>query len=253
MSESGPGKVYLFNDFFNGINQAGVADNSTTPGTMDLGDFQFFGDGTIEIDAGAIPQDMLSGVVRLTTTNVDKNSAVIGTPKSWDVGLMGTLVFEARVQMNNLATKTVFFGLSDVVTNTISLEDDILSDDGATTLTLTASDLVGFYFSAELTATTSWHTVFNGGSATGVTDSTAIVQTPVAVAAEWQVLRFEIDTNGTVRWYINDMGTPVRTTTGAVSTTTDMGLLLMVEAKGNFIEELDVDYLLAKGNRDWTV
>ena len=79
---------------------------------------------------------------------------------------------------------------------------------------------------------------------------TAIDADDDAVAAEWQVLRLEIDTNGTARWYID--GVLKQTKTGAVSTTTVMGVCLGVEAKGAAIENLDVDYLLVQANRDWT-
>jgi len=38
-----------------------------------------------------------------------------------------------------------------------------------------------------------------------------------------------------------------------VSTSTDLAVLLMVEAKGAAIEAMDVDYVLIESNRDWTV
>ena len=70
------------------------------------------------------------------------------------------------------------------------------------------------------------------------------------MAGEWQQLRLEIDPNGTARWYID--GELLWTQAGAVSTTTDLGVILGVEAKGNAVEEMDVDYLLVTANRDWT-
>ena len=65
------------------------------------------------------------------------------------------------------------------------------------------------------------------------------------------MLRLEIDTNGTARWYID--GVLKQTVVGAVSTSVDLALLLGVETKGNAIETMDVDYLLLQANRDWTV
>ena len=44
-----------------------------------------------------------------------------------------------------------------------------------------------------------------------------------------------------------------KTVVGAVSLTTDLGLVVGVEAKGAAIETLDVDYILLKLNRDWNV
>jgi len=93
--------------------------------------------------------------------------------------------------------------------------------------------------------------VYNGGTTTGETTSTSVDADDDAVAGEWQVLRLEIDTNGTARWYID--GVLKQTKTGAASTSVNMALILGVEAKGAAIENLDVDYLLVQANRDWTV
>jgi hypothetical protein len=245
MPQSDRGRIELFNDFFTGIDISGVADNSTTRTFYNLGDFRLFGDGVSEIDSGA-----LSGVVRLTTTNEDKHGAVLGTELAFDVGLMGTIVVEARVRFNNLDTKDAFIGLSDTVGDDLAFEDDMISG-SSTTITLTASDLCGFYLCAELTDDEDWHMVYNGGSTTGETDSTAIDADDDAVEGEWQVLRLEIDTNGTARWYID--GVLKQTKTGAVSTSNDMGVVCGVQAKGAAIEQMDVDYLLVQANRDWTV
>ena len=122
---------------------------------------------------------------------------------------------------------------------------------GTATLTLTASDICGFFLSAELTDDEDWHMVYNGGTTTGETVSTSVDADDDAVAGEWQVLRLEIDTNGTARWYID--GVLKQTKTGAASTSVNMALILGVEAKGAAIENLDVDYLLVQANRDWTV
>ena len=42
-----------------------------------------------------------------------------------------------------------------------------------------------------------------------------------------------------------------KTVAGAASTSVNLGLCVGVEAKGNAIETLDVDYILVKANRDW--
>ena len=122
---------------------------------------------------------------------------------------------------------------------------------GATaTITLTASDICGFLLSAELSDDEDWHMVYNGGTTTGETTSTSIDADDDAVAGEWQVLRLEIDNNGTARWYID--GALKQTVKGAASTTVDLALALAVEAKTASIEKLDVDYLSVRANRDWT-
>jgi len=245
MAQSDRGKIELFYDFFSEDNIANTAE------TRQLGPFIVGGQGNAEVDAG-VPSisGVLSGAGRITTTNEDNHTTLVGTNIAFDVGLMGPIVAEARVQLDNLDTKEVFFGFTDIDPDTLSIETDVMT--GATaTLTLTASDICGFFLSAELTDDEDWHGVYNGGTTTGETTSTSVDLDDDAVAGEWQVLRLEIDNNGTARWYID--GALKQTVKGAVSTSTDLALILGVEAKGAAIENLDVDYLLVQANRDWTV
>ena len=161
---------------------------------------------------------------------------------------MSPFVMEFRVRFTDLDTKTFYVGLTDVNDDTAILEGGNLH--GATaTLTLTASDLCGFYLSAELTEDEMWHCVYNGGSTTGATASANVQSGVDAVAGEWDILRLEVDPNGTARWFIN--GVLKQTVAGAVSTTTDLAVICMVEAKGAAIETVDVDYGMVKANRDW--
>ena len=248
MPQGERGQIELFEDFYTEDNVAETAE------TRNFGDFIIGGQGNAEVDSGVISlatSPNLGGVGRLTTTDEVDHTLLVGTNIGWDVGLMGTITAECRIQFNNLATKDAFFGFCDIEPNTLSIQTDIIANDGGTTLTLTASDILGFYLSAELTDNADWHTVYNGGGTTGVTDATLLDINDDAVAGEWQILRLELDPNGTVRWYVNEM--LVRTVSGAVSTTTDLSFLLGVEAKEAAIEELDCDYLLVRAFRDWTI
>jgi hypothetical protein len=150
--------------------------------------------------------------------------------------------------MENLDTKEVFIGFSDIAPETLSIETDVLT--GATaTITNTASDFVGFFLSAELSDDEDWHAVYNGGTASAVTTSTSLDLDDDAVAGEWQILKLEVAPNGDTRWYVD--GDLKKTVAGAASTSVNLGLCVGVEAKGNAIETLDVDYILVKANRDW--
>ena len=253
MVQSDRGQIRLWEDFFSKLILSGIADNSTTQTEWPFGDYRVFGDGVSEIDAGIlmIGSDEIGGVGRLTTTNETEHTTAIGTGLELDVALMAPIILEARIRFNNLDTKEVFFGLADVVAADLSLEDDLIA---AATLTFTpvASDYIGFYLSAELTDDEDWHVLYRGGTEVmlpGATSATYDLDED-AVAGEWQVLKLEIDPNGTARWYIDER--LKRTQTGAVSLTNDLGVVLGVEAKGNAIEEMDVDYLEVKANRDWT-
>ena len=168
---------------------------------------------------------------------------------------MGTLVAECRVQFDNIDTKAFYFGFTDVNTDTGILEGEQLVAAGAT-LTLTASDLCGFLIDAEATDDEDWIMVYNGGTTTGETTIASIDADadPVDGAAgtrEWQILRLEIGANGTARWYID--GVLKQTVTGAVSTSTNLCLLAMVEARGAAIENVFLDYIYVSANRNWTV
>ena len=246
MPQASEGKIRLFEDFF--------AEDpvSNTATDRALGNFTVAGQGSEDTDSGipTLNADALSGVGVMPTTNEDNHTILIGTPIAFDVALMGTIVAEARVRFVDLDTKEVFFGFSDIDPNTLSIETDVMT--GATaTLTLSASDICGFFLSAELSDDEDWHTVYNGGSTTGETDSTAVDCNDDAVAGEWQVLRVELFPNGTASFYID--GVLIRTVTGAVSTSVDLSVVLALEAKGAAIEITHVDYLMVEASRDWTV
>jgi hypothetical protein len=245
MPQASEGRIRLFEDFF-----AEDAVANTAP-SRSLGPFTIGGQGSEDTDSGipTLNADALSGVGVMTTTNEDNHTILIGTPIAFDVGLMGTIVAEARVRFVDLDTKEVFFGFSDIDPDTLSIETNVMTG-ATTTLTLTASDICGFFLSAELSDDEDWHTVYNGGTTTGVTDSTAVDCNDDAVAGEWQVLRVELFPNGTVSWFVD--GVLIRTVAGAVSTSVDLSLVLALEAKGAAIEIMHVDYLMVECNRDWT-
>ncbi len=247
MAQAGPGKIRLFNDFFGVSNYL-----SLTADTGPLGDF-FAGGESFEVSSAGIAylqSDALSGVVKLTTDTTDTDTIFIGTDKCFDVALMAPIVVEARVRLVDLDDKAVFIGLTSVLTL-----DEIMTDilDGATgtTLTLTAGSLCGFYLSSQFTDDEDWHGAYNGGTTTGETDSAEIDFNTDAVAGEWQVLRLTVDPNGTARWYVD--GVQKQTVTGALSTSTDVGVMCGVAANTGTAAIMDADYLLVTANRDWTV
>lgn len=238
-------KIRLFHDFY------ATDPIAHTAVPRPLGPFVVAGQGAAEIDAG-VPAvaGVPSGAGRITTTNETEHTTLVGTAAGFVPGTMGTIVLETRVQFADLDTKEAFIGFSDIAPDTLSIETDVLSAATAT-LTPVASDYVGFYLSAELTADESWHAVYNGGTTNGVTDSTAADLVVDAVAGEWQILRLEITSDGTARFYIDEV--LKGTVTNAVSTTVAQGLCVGVEAKGAAIETMDVDYVSLKANREQAV
>lgn len=249
MSQSENGQIRLFNDFF------GVAETLALTGdTAQLGDFYAGGEGFEDADAGlsgVSGQAALGGVVTLTSANTDADTTFIGTSVSFDVALMGPLVLETRIQMPDLDTKEIFFGITSILTVDEQLEDIVINA-SATAVTCVA-DLAGFYFSNELTASaTTWHGIHAGGTtADGATAANVTLSGSTVTAGEWQILRLEVDKNGTCRWYVN--GDLKQTVTGAVSLTSDVAAVLAVAANTTELGIIECDYLEVRANRDWTV
>ena len=249
MAQAGPGKIDLFTDFSDiPPSLAGTLDTGST------GDFYTGGESHEVATAGVGASALLSGVADIRCDATDVDTVFVGTPIMFDVGLMGTIVLETRVQLPDLDTKELFVGFTSILAFDHQLADSI-SNSSATVITLTAEN-VGFYFSDELSASaTEWHGIYNGGSATASTTVADVnlgtAGTANPTAGEWQVLRLEIDNNGTVRWLID--GIVKQTVTGAVSTTTDFAAFVGVAANSANAVIMQCDYVRVRANRDWTV
>lgn len=248
--QGGPGKVRMFEDFLGA--EVPIA---LTTDVENLGQFLIGGEGIEQGTSygGAVvcDTDGLSGVIKLTTDDEDLDTIAIKSAICWDVALMGPLVMEVRSRFVDLDAKAAFIGFSDVADDDVDLATDVIDYSAGTTVSLTASDLCGFYFSSEFTDDNDWHGVYNGGTTTGETTTTSIDLDDDAVAGEFQIFRVEIDPNGTARWYID--GVLKQTVETAVSTTTDFLALVAITANSAEQAVMDVDYILVEGNRDWTV
>ena len=240
------GKIEIFEDFVGA--EVPIA---LTNAFGNIGSLRVIGDGLAETDSGivALDSDAVNGVAQFTTTNEDKHAAGVTTSAMFDVGNMGTIVAECRVQFPDLDTKEFYFGLTDENVDAENLEGSTIHG-ASTTITLTAATLCGFLFSAELTDDEDWHMVYNGGTTTGETDSTNIDADVDAVAAEYDIIRVEVAINGTARWYIN--GVLKQTVENAVSTTAELAVIAMVETKTATNEYAWIDYIAIEANRDWT-
>lgn len=214
--------------------------------------FKVIGDGTEDTDSGIVTleADGLNGVGDLVTTNETKHGVYLATPLCLDVGKMGPIVMECRVQFADEDSKAFFMGLSDVATDALSIEDDVMN--GATAaLSFTASDLCAFYWDEGLTDDADWHAVYAGGTTTCSAASGDQDLDDDLVSGEWQIIRLEVDPNGDARWYID--GVLLKSVATAVSTTTDMAFVCGVESKASTIEHAYLDYVYFHANRDWTV
>ena len=248
MAQSGYGRIKIFEDFLAGEDIVAATAATRAFGGSGL---RVIGQGIAEADSGITvgEADGLNGVGILTTTNEDAHSCGLTTGKVFDVGKMAPINIECRVQFPDLDTKAFYFGLTDVNDDTSILEgNNLVAASG--TLTLSASDLCGFLIDAEATDDEDWIMVYNGGTTTGETTIANIDADNDAVAAEWDILRLEVAINGTARWYVN--GVLKQTVTGAVSTSTDLAVLAMIETRAASNEYAWIDYIAIEANRDWT-
>ena len=248
MAQGSVGRIRIFEDFIGA--EIPVA---LTTDVENLGPFKIGGEGLEDSDTGAtvFDSDGLNGVIRLISGNTDKDTTALMTGTMFDVGLMGPINIEVRVRMVDLDDKQVFIGLTDTNDDDQDQDTDIITTD-ATVVTLQASDLVGFYWSSELeTSDEDWYGVYNGGTTTGVTTAASVDLDADATAGEFQVLRLEVAPDGKTRWYVD--GVLKQTVAGAISTSTDVGLVAMIEARAASNEYVYLDYLYVSANRDWTV
>ena len=250
--QSGTGRIAIFEDFLAGEDIVAATAVGRAFGGSGL---RVIGQGSEDTDSGitVLESDGLNGVGVFTTTNEVDHTIGLTTGLVFDVAKMAPIIAECRIQFADLDTKEFYFGFTDVNGDTAILEGENVSANASDALLvdLHASDLCGFFLSAELTDDEDWHMVFNGGTTTGQTTALSIDANDDAVAGEFQILRLEIASNGTASWYID--GALKQTQTGAVSTSTDLALLTMLEAKTAAIEYAYIDYISVSANRDWTV
>ena len=249
MAQSGYGKLDYKFDFMGAeIPVAGTgAYGGTGTAGYKLGEFKVTGDLTRN-DCGVVSLAKSGGWGRLTSSaSADGDGCAVGTEVIYSPTLNGPLAVEARVESQILTARTFWLGFADVNADDVA---EPVTNSSSTVITLTASDLAGFHFDSQLTDS-DWILVHNGGTTTGVTVVADIDADEDPVAGESQILRVEIDRDGTVRWIIN--GDLKQTVTNAVSPTVLLAAYVGVWSTTTTAADLDVDYLAVEANRDWTV
>jgi len=145
----------------------------------------------------------------------------------------GGLSFQARVKVDAITNLSLFIGLGDQIA---ALQQPIVAA-GATTITTTAVDAVGFLFDTTFTAQT-WHGV---GVANNV--DAAIQNFNVApVAATYADFRITLDKNGVAYFFYN--GKPIGSAmTGAVTKTVSLTPVIAAFTRSASTVNVDVDLL----------
>lgn len=248
MAQSGPGKIRLFDDFCGVEIPVDIAVAYGDSAGYYIGPYSIKGD-LVQTDRGAVALGVTSGAVRIDGGNENGKGVGICTDLVFNPVLNGPLVCEARVQMQALTTRSIFVGFCGTMAD--DLAEPITSV--TATHTLTATDTVGFVFDSQLTTpATKWHACYNGGTRTGATSAAVTTTGITPVLSEWDVLRVEVDPNGTARYYVNGNLESTVTDAATVTTTDMLGVIVGCFGTAVAVADLDVDYVLVNANRDWT-
>lgn len=162
---------------------------------------------------------------------------------------LGKTVFECRISLDDLAGHVVWAGLSDKIAK--DSDEDLphkviagtVSDQG-----LNVTNVAGWCFDSEATAATKWqYTSEKAGTIgnAGAEEADALGPT----VDTYDVLRIEVDANGTTRWYLNGV---LRTTrSAAVATTAILVPFIGIDGEDATpaVTELSVDYIYFSGAR----
>ncbi len=248
--QSGPGRINLFTDLCGNEIPVANAEAATTPGHSQ-GPFSVLGQLT-STDAGLVLLAKASGYGRLTSSAAaDNDGCALATEVCFSPVLNGPLILEARVELQALTARDVFIGFAGTIA------DDVLEPVTSTGTTITkAYPCLGFLFDSQLTAdataaTAVWHMPYLLAADTSQV-STTVASDQVAVAGESDILRLEVERDGSARWYINGV-LEQSVAAGLAATTTPLhGALCGVWSTTTTVADLDVDYLSLDANRDWT-
>ena len=160
----------------------------------------------------------------------------------------GGIVFETRVALDALTGCSQWIGLSDVLgTNAERLPHTVDSGtvaDGG----LTVTNVAGFSFSSDATATTCWTITSEKAGAIGNSEAEEALDVG-PTADTYQILRIEVDADGTIRYYVD--GVLKSTRSEGIATTAVLIPLIGMDSgtDAQVVRDLSIDYILFEGNR----
>lgn len=210
--------------------------------------------GQVSVNEGSYAHviDEPGGILQITTDTGDNDNTFLyaGPFRPSD----GGVVMEVRFKIADITTGAVFAGFSETLDATTPVMP--LEFDTATMSYSGSGGIAGWSFDADGSTDTWRAAVGDGGSATGTGGATAgtVTGRGAPVNDEWDILRVEIDPNGTVRCYHDDPANgPDVTITGGLTATDIQHACLGIENRSSAASVMEVDYFYARGYRDWTV
>ena len=225
--DTGFGRVELFDDFLGDVILDQYSTGADTGGSG----------GSTAITAA------VNGVLRITTDDQTTGDRIALTHElNWQASDSGPLVLEARIKsVTDILLRAYFIGFTDVLASSTTVENPI--EMSGTTLASAADNAVGFMYGTA-SGTDTWY----GVGTKSTVDATALdTGRAPAAAGTWETLRVVVDVTGNATFFIN--GEYMGAVANAVTSTTDLTPIIMVEAREGAAKILDVDYLHVIGGR----
>ena len=244
------GEIRAFNDFTGTYETV-----SWDAATVELGG----GWGLYSVNEGSINdvKDEEGGIIQLITDTGDNdNCALVAGPFKPS---NGGAVMEARFKVADDLVVGIFAGFSE----TMSVATPVMPAEYATaTMTINGSGgVAGLQYDNDGTTDFFRAASGDGGAVTGTNkDGTALTATTlttspqVVTADKFVVARVEISPNGRIDTYLSADKelTLVDSITGAITASDLFYAVLMLENRQGAAKEFEVDYVYARGFRDWT-
>ena len=260
MPQGSFGRIPIWNDFT-------AVPPHTAADTVPLANGSLLGGGLslIGVNEGTTiaTVDEPGGVIAITTDTGDNDNAFIvgGTFAPADGGMM----MEARIKIVDSVATTraaAFVGF----TETMAVGTPVMPFEMATGTQVYngTGGMVGFAFDSDATSLIWRFVAGDGGTNLATVDSTGTVGNAAGIDAvatmtadRWWVFRVEVDTDGLARGLIGDAVANatqrlVGTSTAALGTSDNFHVAVGIENRSGANEILEVDYVAAKGWRDWS-
>jgi hypothetical protein len=195
--------------------------------------------------------DEPGGILKITTDTADNDNCFlyIGPFKPAD----GGVVMEARLKMADITTGALYVGFTETLDATTPV---MPAEFSGTTMTYNGSGgMVGLQFDSDGT-TADWRAVAgDGGSVASNADANGTRANNPPVNDKFDVVRVEIDPDGTGRVYLaEDSGSlkEIKSISSAVTASDLQFAVVGIENRTAAASVLEVDYMYARGYIDWT-
>jgi hypothetical protein len=243
MPQGSYGEIRAFNDF-----GGATGDITWGAGQVDLGG----GWGLVSVNEGTINEvvDESGGVIQFLTDTADNDNVCLIAGK-FDPS-KGPVSFEARFKCPTVLTRqAVYAGF----TETMALDTPVMPAEFATaTMTYNGSGgMLGLLWDSDAT-TNAWKALCgDGGAVSGSTKygANGTNATDAMVANEYDIVRVNLYPSGFGEvWHDEELVASGQT---GLTATDLVFAVLMIENRTAANEEFEVDYVAAKGVRDWSV